>query len=137
MEGSWAALKSIDRECGGKTIIKSFQVGDNPERTSTVTHDTDMELNDCNVYTFTRPESSDSFFVVVVDQENNIAMASLIRMDPHTDGDAAAFRDSIEFQSQMGLTLPSEEDVKELSEIVTAFSEVQIAEIAADIESSY
>lgn len=137
MEGPWAALKSIDRECGETTINRSFQVRDNPEQNSTVTHDIDMKLNGWNVYTFTRLEASDSFFVVVIDQENNLAMASLIRIDPQTEGDTAAFRDSIEFQSQMGITLPEEGEIKELCEIVTAFSEGQIAEIADNMEDGY
>ncbi len=135
LEGVWAPLKTIDRECGEKTITRDFPAISDPERLVTVTHDPDMKLQDCNVYTFTRLEPSDSFFVVIIDEENNVAMASIIRVDPQTDGDAGAFRNSIEFQSQMGITLPSEEDIGELSEIVTAFFEAQVAEIEADIES--
>lgn len=136
LEGVWAPLRALDKDCGDKTIALPFVAISNPERVITLTHSPGMEYQGCNVYVFTRLDTdANSFFSVLVDQDNNVAVVSILSVDPENRDDQDAFHRSIELQAEYGLTFPSNQELDELSEILDAYANSQVAKLGSDIEN--
>ncbi len=136
LKGVWATLRALDEECGDRAIAEPFSAISNPERIITLTHSPGMKYQDCNVYVFTRLRlDADSFFSVLVDPKNEVAVVSILSVDPENRDDQDAFHRSIELQAEYGLTFPSNQELDELSEILDAYANSQVAKLGSDIEN--